>query len=214
MTGASVRTAVVLVSVMSVCGCSFQGSLHASADASSSSRTPASSTTGATTGQPTGSGTSTGALTTATAGSTSGTPSRPDRCSTGDLTASLVPGSPGAGQRYATLVLTNRSGTSCTVHGYGGLGLAGPHGEQLPTRQVRVSAPAPTTVTLQPRGSVSAQLHWAAVPAPGDSQTGNCQPVPTTLRVIPPDETTALSVPWDQGPVCAGGTIEQKAYAG
>jgi hypothetical protein len=110
-------------------------------------------------------------------------------------------------------VLTNRSGSPCTVHGYGGLGLAGPDGEQLPTRQVRVSDPAPTTATLQPGDTVSAQLHWGAVAGPGDSQTGNCQPVPSTLWVIPPDETKALSVPWDQGPVCEGGTIEQKAYA-
>jgi hypothetical protein len=125
-----------------------------------------------------------------------------------------VPGSPGAGQRYATLELTNRGSSPCTVHGYGGLGLAGPDSEQLPTRQVRVSDPAPTTVTLQPGHSVSAQLHWGAVAGPGDSRTGNCQPVPSTLQVIPPDETEALSVRWDQGPVCEGGTIEQKAYAG
>jgi hypothetical protein len=112
------------------------------------------------------------------------------------------------------VVLTDSSGSSCTVHGYGGLGLVGPGGEQLPTRQVRLTEPAPTTVTLRPGGSVSAQVHWGAVAGPGDSRTGNCQPVPSTLRVIPPDETTALSVPWDQGAVCEGGTIEQKAYAG
>jgi hypothetical protein len=38
--------------------------------------------------------------------------------------------------------------------------------------------------------------------------------VPSALRVIPPDETEALSVPWGDGPVCEGGTIEEKAYAG
>ena len=126
----------------------------------------------------------------------------------------LVPGSPGAGQRNATVVLTNRSGSSCTVHGYGGLGLAGSDGRSLPTRQVRLTDPAPTTVLLRPGKSVSAQVHWGAVAGSGDSRTGNCQPVPSTLRVIPPDETEALSVRWDQGPVCEGGTIEQKAYAG
>jgi hypothetical protein len=32
--------------------------------------------------------------------------------------------------------------------------------------------------------------------------------------VIPPDETTSLSVPWTQGPVCDRGRIEERAYAG
>jgi hypothetical protein len=112
------------------------------------------------------------------------------------------------------LVLTNRGGGPCTVFGFGGLGLVGPGGASLPTRQVRVTDPAPATVVLRPGGSVRADLHWGAVAGPGDAQSGNCQPVPVTLRVIPPDETTALSVPWGQGPVCEGGTIEQKAYAG
>jgi len=125
-----------------------------------------------------------------------------------------VPGSPGAGQRYATLVLTDSGGVACTVFGFGGLGLVGPSGDPLPTRQVRVRDPAPTVVTLRPGGTVTSELHWGAVAGPGDEQSGDCQPEPATLQVIPPDETQALSVPWGQGPVCEGGTIEQKAYAG
>jgi hypothetical protein len=38
--------------------------------------------------------------------------------------------------------------------------------------------------------------------------------VAATLQVIPPDETQAMSVRWTQGPVCGGGTIEQKPYTG
>src|SRR3954470_4925823 len=45
------------------------------------------------------------------------------QCSTADLSAQLKAGSPGAGQRYATVVLTNTSTHSCTLRGYGGLGL-------------------------------------------------------------------------------------------
>jgi hypothetical protein len=67
-------------------------------------------------------------------------------------------------------------------------------------------------VVLQPGGSATSQLHWSAVPGPGDAQTGSCQPPATTLRVIPPDETDALSVAWDEGPVCSGGRIDQQAY--
>jgi hypothetical protein len=125
-----------------------------------------------------------------------------------------VPGSPGAGQRYATLVLRNTSDGACTIHGYGGVGLVDAGGAALPTHQVRRSDPAPTTVTLQPGDTASSQLHWGAVPGAGDSSTGDCQPTPANLRVIPPDETDPLTVPWNQGPVCEGGTIEQTAYTG
>ena len=121
-------------------------------------------------------------------------------------------GSPGAGQRYATLVLRNAGRRTCTVHGYGGLGLAGSGGRALPTSQVRAGGPA-ATVTLAPGVSVSSALHWSAVPGPGEASTGPCQPDPATLRVIPPDETTSLPVAWTMGPVCSAGTIEQRPYA-
>ena len=220
MTRASVRTAAVLVAVLSVAGCSFQASLHGVADVSSSPRPSASASGTAARGSPTvpatptGSTTSTGRPPTAPVGSTSAAPSGPGRCRTADLSARLVPGSPAAGQRYATLVLTNRGGSPCTVFGFGGLGLVAPGGAPLPTRQVRLRDPAPATVAVRPGRSASAELHWSVVAGPGDAQSGNCQPAPATLRVIPPDETEALSVPWAEGPVCQGGTIEQQAYQG
>ena len=136
------------------------------------------------------------------------------RCTTDELSGRLEPGSPGAGQRYATVILTNTSLRSCTVFGYGGVGLAGADGAALPTHQVRVSDPPPQTVVVPPGGTVSSQLHWSVVPGPGDATSGDCQPTPATLQVIPPDETTALTVPWTLGPVCEAGTIQQQAYAG
>ena len=51
------------------------------------------------------------------------------QCRTADLSAPLKPGSPGAGQRYATVVRTNTSTHTCTVGGYGGLGLLGAPGK-------------------------------------------------------------------------------------
>jgi len=219
------RQAAVLLAVVlagpALAGCSFRGSVTAA-----QSSTPVSTAGPATTSGPTTSGASTtttattatastgstgGSRSTATAGGTSGTV---DRCHTSELIGNLVPGSPGAGQRYAALVLRNTGGRRCTIHGYGGLGLVGADGHALPTTQVRAPSPAPATVLLVPGGTVSSQLHWSVVPGPGDSQTSACQPTPATLRVIPPDETDPLSVRWDQGPVCSKGTIEQRAYAG
>jgi hypothetical protein len=136
------------------------------------------------------------------------------RCHTSELTVGLVPGSPGAGQRYATLVLENTGGRTCTVHGYGGIGLVSSTGSALPTHQVRIASPAPTTVTLAPHGTARSQLHWSAVPGGSDATSGPCQPNPAALQVIPPDETDHLSVALSQGPVCEGGTIQQQAYTG
>ncbi|MGZ4641583.1 MAG: DUF4232 domain-containing protein [Blastococcus sp.] len=217
MTSTRARQAAVLIALVltvpAVGGCSFRGSVTG-AQSSTPATTAGSATTSGPSGTPGPTATPTtggGSPTTAPAG---GSPGTVDRCHTSELTGSLVPGSPGAGQRYATLVLRDTGGQRCTIHGYGGLGLVGADGHALPTTQVRAPSPAPVTVLLTPGGTVSSQLHWSVVPGPGDSQTAACQPTPTTLRVIPPDETDALSVHWDLGPVCSKGTIEQRAYAG
>jgi hypothetical protein len=221
MTSSRARAAAlltVLLAVPALAGCSFRGSVtaaqtHPSTGSRTTSGAPSASTAGTTssasTTPPSSAG---GSPTTAPAGGTTSGPV--DRCHTGELTGSLVPGSPGAGQRYATLVLRDTGGQRCTVHGYGGLGLVGADGRALPTRQVRAADPAAATVLLAPGGTVSSQLHWSVIPGPGDAQSSACQPTPTTLRVIPPDETDALSVHWSLGPVCSGGTIEQRAYTG
>ena len=209
MRTAPLRSIPFLLVLLVCCACSFEGSVGR-ADATTSS----SAGSGRTTESSSSPATSAGATTSTTPeGGADGTTAGVDRCHTSELGGSLVPGSPGAGQRYATLVLENTSDEACTIHGYGGVGLVDGDGHALPTRQVRRSDPAPTTVTLQPGDTVSSQLHWGAVPGAGDASSGDCQPTPADLQVIPPDETDALSVPWDQGPVCEGGTIEQTAYA-
>jgi hypothetical protein len=203
----------VLLAVVLVSGCSFRGSVSTA----TSPRGPASSGPGGSTAAVAGTTsagppptTSAGPPPTTSAAPTSSAPT--DRCSTTELTGSLGPETAGAGQRYATLVLRNTGGRTCTVHGYGGLGLAGAGGAALPTNQVRTGGPA-TTVLLAPGASARSDLHWGAINGPGDAPTGDCQPTPTTLRVIPPDETDPLSVAWTFGPVCEGGTIEQHPYS-
>jgi hypothetical protein len=133
------------------------------------------------------------------------------QCSTADLSGQLKPGSPGAGQRYATVVLTNTSGRTCTVGGYGGLALLGAPRQGVPTDLRRVTSPAPTPLTVSPGRSVRSLLHWSAVAA-ADEPGATCEPTAATVVVTPPNETTALLRPWTFGPVCLHGLIWQNAY--
>ena len=141
-------------------------------------------------------------------GATGATP----QCSTPDLAAQLKGGGAAAGQRYATIVLTNTSGRTCTVYGYGGMALLGAPGQGVPTDLRRNSSPAPTTVTLVPGGSARSLLHWAVIPATNENQMV-CEPTAVTTVVTPPNQTTAALRPWSFGMVCQHGTIYQNAYA-
>src|SRR5438067_3986 len=130
------RRTLPAVLLLALAGCSFQGSVTATGDSSgahggapagsgssqarSGTGTPPRSGAAATSSAaPSGSGTAPPASPSgsATAGATVG------RCHTAQLSATLTAGSPGAGQRYATLVLENTGRGTCTVHGYGGIQL-------------------------------------------------------------------------------------------
>jgi hypothetical protein len=137
---------------------------------------------------------------------------RTDRCHTSNLSATLVEGSPGAGQRYAQIVLTNRSSATCTVYGYGGMLLLDAHKHALPTNVHRDPSTPPRKVTLAPGGKAHSQLHWTVIPGPGEPTTGPCEPTPAYLQVTPPDERARLTTTWSFGPVCQHGRIDQGAY--
>jgi hypothetical protein len=145
----------------------------------------------------------------ATPGGDAGTP----RCHTGDLSAAVRGLDPGAGQRHAVLVLTNRSGHACGAYGYVGMQLVDGAGAPVPTNIVRASPPSPAALTLAPGASAYTVLHWTVVSGPGDSQTGPCEPAPAAARVTPPDETSQVSVPWTLGFVCLQGRIDLGALA-
>jgi hypothetical protein len=218
MTSKHVRVAAALLPVLAVCACSFRGSVtdaqrSSSHSSSTSSSSDSSSSAGTTADTSSGATTAPAGSTSTAAGTTSAGPAGLDRCHTSELTAHLVQGGAGAGQRYATLILTDTGGQSCTIHGYGGLGLVDSSGHAVPTTQVRSATPAPTTVLLTPGTSVHSDLHWGAVPGLGEPQSGNCEPPAASLRVIPPDETDYLAVPWNLGSVCEHGSIDQQAYA-
>jgi len=141
------------------------------------------------------------------------TPTGPDRCHTADLTAGLHNLDAAAGSRYATVVLTNRTRSTCRIYGYGGVQLLDAARHPLPTHQIRDPGTPPRPVLLRPGGSASSGLHWSPLPDGTESQTGPCQPTPTYLLITPPDETQPITVPWSSSePACSHGRIGQTAY--
>jgi hypothetical protein len=128
------------------------------------------------------------------------------RCHTSDLTGHVEGVDGGAGQRYAALGLTNRTSTSCTVKGYPGLQLVDTQGSARPTTVRRDTAVTPKLLVVKPGRTVWALLHWTVVPA-DDEAAGHCAPDPAALRVIPPDETTQLTMAFRLGAVCQHGEI-------
>jgi hypothetical protein len=128
------------------------------------------------------------------------------------LTGTVRVGDSAAGNRYATLVVTNTGRVPCTLYGYGGLQLVAANGTELPTSTGRDEAPGPSLVRLAPGATAAKKLHWGVVPTGNEPVVGPCQPEPRTLRIIPPDETQPFAVDWSFGPVCAAGTFHDSAF--
>jgi len=133
-------------------------------------------------------------------------------CGTADVSASVTAGDAGAGQRRATLVLTNVSDTACTITGYPGLQLVTASGAKVPTKVVRVTSPAARTVTVKPGRTASSTLTFGVVPNGDEPSSGPCEQEAAALRVIPPDATKAVTAPWSLGPVCNSGKISANAF--
>ncbi|SFT46078.1 Protein of unknown function [Actinopolyspora lacussalsi subsp. righensis] len=134
------------------------------------------------------------------------------RCHTSMMAASMEGGHPGAGQRYAELTLRNTTGRTCVVYGYPGLEFTGSNGTALPTDVEWAADPGPSNVRLAPGETTSTTLHWGVVPSGSGSGDGDCEPLPSTLRVTPPDETEMFHLRWDYGRVCGNGHVSATAF--
>jgi hypothetical protein len=139
-------------------------------------------------------------------------PASGSRCHTSDLWAVFQPLGAAAGNQYGKILLTNHSGSSCTVYGYGGISLTSSSGASVPSRQIRDTSTPPVQITLRPGDHAYSQLHWSDVSGPGESSTRACEPSASGLQVIPPDETRALDAHWPGSPACEHGQIRQGAY--
>ncbi|MEU6275291.1 DUF4232 domain-containing protein [Streptomyces populi] len=153
---------------------------------------PATSTPSKKAGTGTGSGSA--PATTATSGSGGG-----GRCHTSELRASVGRNDPGAGQENFPVVLTNRSGHTCTVRGYPGAAFVDASGKQLGPDPVR-SPGTPTTVVLAPGHSA-----WSGLTFSNPEISGAATATPASLIVTPPDELDSLTVAWTQGEVPVSG---------
>ncbi|MFF7970059.1 DUF4232 domain-containing protein [Streptomyces sp. NPDC007905] len=139
----------------------------------------------------------------AAATSGSGTGTRTDstsgRCHTSELRASVGRNNPGAGQENFPVVLTNKSGRTCTVRGYPGAAFVNASGSQLGADPKRESG-SPVTVTLKP-----GQSAWAGLTFSNPEVSGAKSATPAALLVTPPDERDQLKVAWTAGPVPVSG---------
>lgn len=121
------------------------------------------------------------------------------RCHTSDLRASVGANNPGAGQENFPLVLTNRSGRTCTIDGYPGAAFVDSSGKQLGPDPKR-SAGHPTRVTLAPGRSA-----WAGLTFSNPEVSGANKATPVAIMITPPDEKASLKVAWPGGAVPVSG---------
>ncbi|MFE9421573.1 DUF4232 domain-containing protein [Kitasatospora sp. NPDC006697] len=131
-----------------------------------------------------------------------GTPST--ACTATQLT--VVQGDPsvGAGQYDSTLTFTNTSSHTCTLTGYPGVSYVPDTGGQ-PGNPATRSGVAYQPVTLPPGGTAHAAFHDANGVSGYDP--GQCQLTAATgLKIYPPDQKTALFLPW-KTEHCAGAGI-------
>ncbi|MGW0514288.1 DUF4232 domain-containing protein [Streptomyces olivaceoviridis] len=111
----------------------------------------------------------------------------------------------GAGQRYATVILTNKTHKTVRTQGYVGLQLLDAHGKDVPTHVVRDRGRA-EPITLKPGQSAYTRLHWGVVAGAGEPT--KAEKDPTRLEVTPPDSRSHLNTAWKLGEVLQKGRID------
>ncbi|MFD8558447.1 DUF4232 domain-containing protein [Streptosporangium canum] len=139
---------------------------------------------------------------TAAGSGSSGAETAVERCRTGALAARVGAVDAGAGQRYAPLVVTNRSARTCWVYGFVGLIMIDRNGDALRTRTRRESV-QPHRVTLRPGAGAHARLHWTEVASGRETRC----PAAARLMIIPPDEVAHLEIPFTAA-VCDDGRLD------
>jgi Domain of unknown function (DUF4232) len=132
-----------------------------------------------------------------------------DRCHTNELKGSLGTPSPGAGNLYVPLVLTNVSNRQCVIAGYPGVSLLDAAGAQIEQPAGREPGFPSNAVPVAPGASASTVLHTTQEGiAPGP-----CWPLSAQIKVFPPNELDALTFP-GQFKVCGDAFTIRPLVAG
>ncbi|MEV6398854.1 DUF4232 domain-containing protein [Streptomyces sp. NPDC051907] len=129
------------------------------------------------------------------------------RCHTSELRASIGENDPGAGRQNFPIVLTNRSGRTCTLVGYPGAAFVDASGKQLGADPQRGSGQA-LKVSLAPGKSARSALSFSN-PRISGARTAT----PASVLVTPPDERDPLTVEWSGGEVPTSGDSSEVSVA-
>lgn len=124
----------------------------------------------------------------ATAGTASAMPGD-HLCTANEVTAKLVAGDPGAGQRYANVQFTAKPDRGCSLQGAQPVSLAGAPGIDVTTDRGQGKL-----VTIANGESASMLLHWSGINAPAQQVT------PSAVKITLAHDTF-ITLPWNQGPL-------------
>ena len=186
-------SATMALTVAALAGCSSGGTTSASAAASTS---PAAAASTAAASAAAAASTSVSAASDASAGTTAS--ARGTACRTSDLSLQVIQGaqeqsSPGS----FYIQLANVSASTCTLYGFPGVDLVGSNGTSLGIKDVWSDQLAMSggekVQTLAPGAASAAFVTYAVKPAA--QTTGD--PRAVEVRVIPPNQTTALTAKID-----------------
>jgi hypothetical protein len=138
---------------------------------------------------------STPAAATAPPTSPAGGASAPCATSALKVTVLTVPGSSAAGTEHFPVDFTNVSRESCNLFGYPGVSLVTSQGgSQIGEAAGRQAVNSPTTVVLAPGATAYATM---SIEDPGVYSPSACHQVTAHwLRVYPPNQTAAVTVPF------------------
>lgn len=117
------------------------------------------------------------------------------RCRASQLRGHVGQNDPGAGQENFPLVVTNFSGTTCTLDGYPGAAFVDGSGKQVGP-DPRRAAGSPVKITLAPGRSA-----WAGLSFGNPEISGAKTATPTGILITPPDEKEPVKVDWTGGAV-------------
>ena len=121
------------------------------------------------------------------------------RCHTSQLSVAFTGlNEASGGQRGMTLILTDRSGATCSVYGYPGLAFFKSFSVPMTTHLIWMKE-SRARVVLRPGGNAQALVTWRA-----NTATGPAPFSPDIVRITPPDEDSYLQADWEGGPVRDG----------